>query len=209
MFEKILILAPHTDDGEFGCGGTIAKFIEEGKQIYYAAFSLAEKSVPEGFPKNILEKEVRNAVKILGIQEKNLLLYKYEVRTFPLHRQEILEDLVALQRTINPDLILMPSLDDIHQDHHTIAEEGLRAFRTASILGYEIPWNNVSFKTLSFIFLEERHINKKIEALKCYKSQMHKNYINEQFIKSLAMARGTQIKEKFAEAFEVIRWIIR
>ena len=41
---KILILAPHTDDGEFGCGASIAKFIKEDKEVYYAAFSLAEES---------------------------------------------------------------------------------------------------------------------------------------------------------------------
>ncbi len=42
-FQRILVLAPHTDDGEFGCGGSIAKFIEAGKEVFYAAFSTAEK----------------------------------------------------------------------------------------------------------------------------------------------------------------------
>ena len=56
--EKILILAPHTDDGELGCGGSIARFIEEGKDVYYVAFSTAEESVEHGLPKNILEIEV-------------------------------------------------------------------------------------------------------------------------------------------------------
>ena len=43
---NILVLAPHTDDGELGCGGTISKFVKEGKNIYYVAFSTAEESVP-------------------------------------------------------------------------------------------------------------------------------------------------------------------
>ncbi|MGB9596344.1 MAG: PIG-L deacetylase family protein, partial [Candidatus Poribacteria bacterium] len=59
--EKVLILAPHTDDGELGCGGTIAKFVEEKAQIYYAAFSVCEDSVPVGMPKDTLEKELRQA----------------------------------------------------------------------------------------------------------------------------------------------------
>jgi len=75
-------------------------------------------------------------------------------------------------------------------------------------LGYEIPWNNITFHTQSFIKLEERHIIKKIEALKAYKSQQGRFYANEEFIRSLAITRGTQISVKYAEAFEVIRWVM-
>lgn len=56
---NILVLAPHTDDGELGLGGTISKLITEGKKVTYVAFSTAEESVPEGFPKDILKTEVR------------------------------------------------------------------------------------------------------------------------------------------------------
>jgi len=64
---RILVLAPHTDDGEFGCGGSVARFVDEGKEVYYAAFSTAEESVPEPWPKDILKTEVREATKRLGI----------------------------------------------------------------------------------------------------------------------------------------------
>jgi len=209
MFSRVLILAPHTDDGELGCGGTIARFIEEGKEVYYAAFSVAEKSVPEGFPKNILEIEVRKAMKILGVSESNLLIYKYEVRTFSYHRQEILEDIISLRKELQPDLVFIPSPNDLHQDHKVIAEEGIRAFKKSTILGYEMPWNNISFNTVSFIPLEEKHIKKKIDALRCYETQRYRSYLNEDFIRSLARTRGTQIEVEYAEAFEVIRWVFR
>ncbi|MFC2128923.1 PIG-L deacetylase family protein [Bacteroidota bacterium] len=205
---KILILAPHTDDGEFGCGASIAKFFEQGKEVFYAAFSLAEESVPTPFPKNILETEVRAATKELGIKPENLLLYKYKVRNFAYKRQEILEDLVKLNKKIKPDLVFMPCLHDLHQDHSTIAMEGLRAFKKTSILGYEIPWNNMDFATQCFITLKDRHVNKKLMALKCYESQKEKDYASEEFIRSLAITRGTQIGHKYAEVFMVIRWII-
>jgi len=209
MFSRVLILAPHTDDGELGCGGTIARFVEEGKEVYYAAFSVAEKSVPEGFPKNILETEVRKAMKVLGVSESNLLIYKYEVRTFSYHRQEILEDIISLRKELQPDLVFIPSPNDLHQDHKVIAEEGIRAFKKSTILGYEMPWNNISFNTISFIPLEERHIKKKIDALRCYETQRYRSYLNEDFIRSLARTRGTQIEVEYAEAFEVIRWVFR
>jgi LmbE family N-acetylglucosaminyl deacetylase len=209
LFSRVLILAPHTDDGELGCGGAIAKFVEEGKEVYYAAFSVAEKSVTEDFPKNILEIEVKKAMKILGIPENNLLIYKYDVRTFSYHRQEILEDIVSLKRDLQPDLIFIPSPNDLHQDHKVMAEEGIRAFKKSTILGYEEPWNNISFDTISFIPLVERHIEKKIEALQCYETQKYRSYLNEEFIRGLGRTRGTQIEVAYAEAFEVIRWVMK
>lgn len=78
--KNILVLAPHTDDGELGLGGTISKFIEEGKNVIYVAFSTADQSVPKGYPKNILSIEVKAATQKLGIKPENLLTYHYEVR---------------------------------------------------------------------------------------------------------------------------------
>jgi LmbE family N-acetylglucosaminyl deacetylase len=207
--KRVIILAPHTDDGEFGCGATIAKFISEGKDIYYAAFSLAEESVQPPFPKDILRTEVTAATKVLGIKPSNLLLYKYRVRHFAHHRQEILEDLVQLNRQLEPDLVFMPSLHDLHQDHSTIAMEGLRAFKKTSILGYELPWNNLNFSTNCFIPFTEKELTVKINALDCYNSQKGRNYAHEEFIRSLAVTRGTQIGTRYAEVFEAIRWIIK
>lgn len=208
MFKRILVLAPHTDDGEVGCGGSIAKFVEEGIEVYYVAFSTARKSLRSGLPPNILEIEVKKAIKKLGLKESNLILFDYEVREFPQFRQEILEDLIKIRNSINPDLILVPSLNDIHQDHQVIARESLRAFKKSTLLGYEEPWNNMVFSTRNFIKLKERHISQKIEALKCYKSQMHRTYLTEDFVWGLAKIRGTQIENEYAEAFEVLRLII-
>jgi LmbE family N-acetylglucosaminyl deacetylase len=205
---RIIILAPHTDDGEFGCGASIAKFIAQGAEVFYAAFSLAEESVPAPFPKDILETEVKKATKILGIIPENLILFRYQVRYFASHRQGILEDLVKLSNKINPDLVFMPSIHDLHQDHSTIAIEGLRAFKRTSILAYEMPWNNLNFATQSFITFSEEELNKKLNALNCYNSQRGKNYVSEEFIRGLAITRGVQIGKRYAEAFEVIRWII-
>lgn len=206
--ERVLVLAPHTDDGEFGCGGSIAKFIEEGTEVYYAAFSTAEKSVPEGWPKNILEKEVKEATKRIGIPLSHLLTYKYEVRKLNYIRQEILEELVKIKKNIKPDLVFIPSSNDLHQDHTTVAIEGIRAFKQISILGYELPWNNITFHTQVFIKLNETHMQKKIYAIKAYNSQSQRDYASEDFIWSWAKTRGTQIGTKYAETFEITRWVI-
>lgn len=204
---RALVLAPHTDDGEFGCGGTIAKLIENGTDVYYAAFSACEQSVLPQFPKDILVTEVKAATKKIDIKPANLILFNYEVRTFGYRRQDILENLIRLRAELMPELIFMPSQNDTHQDHFTVAQEGLRAFKFSNILCYEVPWNNLSFNTTCFSVLKEEHIVKKVKALQEYKSQAHRNYANEEFVRSLARVRGVQINEKYAEVFDVLRFI--
>ena len=133
MFDpgKILVLAPHTDDGELGCGGTIAKFIAEGRKVYYAAFSLCSKSLQQGLPADTLAIECKKATSVLGIPADHVTLFDFEVRIFPKHRQEILEELVTLNKKINPDLVFIPAAADIHQDHGVIHTEALRAFKNS------------------------------------------------------------------------------
>jgi len=207
-FKKIIVLAPHTDDGEFGCGGSIAKFLEQGSIVYYVAFSTAKKSVPEGLPQDILEKEVKIATKRLGIKSENLIIYGFEVRKLNYLRQDILEELVKLNKEVQPDLVFMPSPNDLHQDHYTVAMEGLRAFKQTSILAYEVPWNNLKFESQCFVKLEEKHIKQKAYALDAYNSQKTRYYATEDFIYSLSKTRGVQVNTQYAETFEVIRWII-
>ena len=205
--KKILVLAPHTDDGELGCGATIAKFCAEGREVHYAAFCLCARSLPENLPANTLELECKKATSILGIPSSNLVLFNYEVRELPSSRQQILEELLALNKKIGPDMVFLPAASDIHQDHQVIHQEGMRAFKNTTFAGYELPWNNYSFKTNFFIRLSENELNKKIESLKAYSSQAHRNYMKEEFIRSLAKVRGVQCNTNYAEAFEVYKWI--
>ena len=102
----------------------------------------------------------------------------------------------------------MPSLRDIHQDHTVIAQEGLRAFKNVTVIGYELIWNNLSFATTMFVSLQKHHVEAKIAALAEYKSQNHRRYMSEEFIFALACARGVQIDVEFAECFEVVRLLV-
>ena len=208
-YKRVLILAPHTDDGEFGCGGTIHKMATSGADVYYAAFSACQQSVLPDFPSDILITEVKKATEVLGIKPSNLILFDYEVRTFNFRRQEILEDILRLKNQIAPDLVIMPSVNDIHQDHHTIATEGVRAFKNSTILCYEMPWNNFNFNTTCFVPLTEGEVAVKSRALAEYKSQAHRPYANDEFIRSLARTRGVQVDRQYAEVFEVIRWLVQ
>ncbi len=206
---RVLVLAPHTDDGEFGCGGSLAKLIESGNTVYYAAFSSCEKSLPPDAPKDTLKRELLEATKVLGVAKENVIMYDYPVREFPHYRQEILDDMVKLEREIKPSLVFMPSINDIHQDHMTVANECLRAFKKNSILGYELQWNNFLFHNQVFFSLEERHVKIKIAATKCYNSQNGRVYMEEDYIQGVMRSHGVQIGTRFAEVFEAARWVVK
>lgn len=207
MKNPVLVLAPHTDDGELGCGATIARLVQEGHDVWYAAFSACELSVPSHLPKDILITEVKKATQVLGIAPERLILFNYEVRTFNYHRQDILQNLIDLRKKIQPQLVFIPSLNDLHQDHQTIAHEALRAFKETALLSYELPWNNLSFNTTFFFKATEEQLETKARALACYESQQHRPYANRDFIFSLGRTRGVQINAPFAEVFEVVRWV--
>jgi len=206
--ENVLVLSPHTDDGELGAGGTICKLGEMGAKIHYVAFSTAEESVPDHLPRDILKTEVRNATKLLNILPENLHILDYKVRNLNYRRQDILEYMISLRSGIKFDLVFTPSLNDVHQDHEAVSREALRAFKNTKILSYELIWNNLNFNTSCFFGLEERHVRQKALALEEYKSQSHRKYMSSEFVFSLAQTRGVQISRPYAEAFEVVRWIV-
>ena len=202
---RALVLAPHTDDGEFGCGGTMARLVDQGTDVRYVAFSIATRSLPEGFAPDTLAREVREATAELGIPAANLTVHDFDVRTFPDHRQEILELLIEIWNDWQPDVVFQPSLHDVHQDHQTIAQEGLRAFKRTTILGYEIPWNNFDFSYQAYIALEKPHIERKVAALAKYASQQHRRYANGEYVWNVARTHGTNVNRDYAEVFQVYR----
>lgn len=211
MFNKVLVLSPHTDDAELGCGGTIARFIEEKKDILWIVFSTAEQSLPEGLAANTLEMEFKEVINKLGLKDGNFVIHNFKVRHLHSRRQDVLEELIKVRDSFGPELVVGPSLNDFHQDHTVVANEMIRAFKSnCCVICYELPWNHIKFDTQFFMRLREDDIEKKIEMLKSYKSQLMKkrHYFTDEFVRGLASTRGAQIDTRYAEAFEVVRWII-
>jgi len=208
--QKVLILSPHTDDAELGCGGTIAKLLNEGKEIFWIVFSTADDSLPISMKKNTLELEFLEVVNNLQINMKNIFINHFRVRYLHEKRQEILELLIKIRNEFKPNLVIGPSLNDFHQDHVIVANEMVRAFKShSSIISYELPWNYLTFNTQLFYKVDKENIERKISMLLSYKSQIIKNrsYFSKSYIKGLALTRGIQVNSKYAEAFEVIKWI--
>ncbi len=204
----ILVLAPHTDDGELGVGGSIARWTAEGNDVHYVGFSACETIRPPDQEPMVLRRECAAATWALGIPQENLRILDFEVRHFARDRQAILDAMVHLNGSLRPDLVLLPSLDDTHQDHEIVASEARRAFKRTRLLGYEVPWNNFRFDVTSFVRLESEHCEQKWEALQHFATQSGRPYMTREYVQSQARFRGVQAGCEFAEAFQVLRWYL-
>jgi len=202
-FKCVLALAPHTDDVELGCGGTLAQLVAEGSRVIVHAFSTCEESLPKEVPSNTLELEFNAAMKTLGINE--FAVSEFPVRRLDEHRQGLLEQLREDNEIYNPDLVLMPAASDLHQDHQVLHQEAIRCFKHTSCWGYELPWNNISFTASGFNSITADNLAKKCEAIAEYKTQAQRGYTSVVATNSLAITRGVQADTAFAEAFEVYR----
>uniref|UniRef100_A0A6M3LK24 Putative N-acetylglucosaminylphosphatidylinositol de-N-acetylase n=1 Tax=viral metagenome TaxID=1070528 RepID=A0A6M3LK24_9ZZZZ len=193
------------DDGIGGSCGLICRVLQHGSFIHYVSFSFAQKSIQPNTPLNTTENEFYKVMEFLKIKHFNV--YPYEVRIFPSFRQEILELLIDLKNEIKPDVVVMPTMNDYHQDHKTIAEEGFRAFKDITILGYEMPRNMINASPNLFIRMSRQEVFIKMQALDIFESQKWR----PNFVKSIIVLnemRGHQIDVKYAESYEVIRWIL-
>jgi LmbE family N-acetylglucosaminyl deacetylase len=156
-----------------------------------------------------LEREFLDVMELVDPAEYYVL--DYVVRRFNERRQDILEDIVAIRDELDPDLVIGPSVNDHHQDHTVVANEMIRAFKSGpSIISYEHPWNHITFRTQLFSPLAETDLNSKLRQLGQYESQIEKEraYFDEEFIHGLARVRGLQGDARYAEAFEVVRWVL-
>lgn len=209
MFEskRILVIGPHPDDIELGMGASISKFCRLGSQVEAIVLSNAGISLPAGFTIDDIKFECISSLKILGLNPEQISFHDFPVRRFMEVRQDILELLVSVERSFNPDYIFCPSKTDCHQDHQVVAGESDRAFRTKSVFGYEVPWNNNGFYPTMSIGVDQADIVNKERACSCYLSQRHRKYLDPGLLTGLARIRAVATKSKFAESFDVTRLV--
>lgn len=200
-FRRVLCLGAHPDD-EMGCAGLLYRLAQCEAQIRVVTFSRCGDLNGED-----LVTEWTSALGVLGI--KRALILDLPNRRLPEHRQSILDALDGERRVGFPDLVLCPTTYDAHQDHAAVAAEAKRAFKDTTVLGYELPLNAVgSAKLDAYIGLSAREIGIKQEHAAAFASQSSKPYMDPDYIESLARVRGVQSGQHFAEAYEVIRWVL-
>lgn len=203
-FNNLLFIGAHPDDIEVGCGGFIAKCIHDGIDVNTAIMSKCNNTSPDS-EQDAREKEYCNATSYLGISKS--LIFDLPDTEIPEHRIELMGILTQLQEDINPDLVLIPFIEDPHQDHSTIAQAAVRIFRRhESILQYEILRHGSHTFTPSLFVDISDFIDKKLKVLEFYKTQINqKAYFDKESYKSLARTRGAQSGFDYAEGFVVYK----
>ncbi|HXX61540.1 MAG TPA: PIG-L deacetylase family protein [Candidatus Sulfotelmatobacter sp.] len=199
-FRRLLVVGPHPDDVELGCGGTIARFSRQASIDYLILSPCLED------PRNAnIIAEAETAAGVLGIQPASMIVEDLPRRTFHDKREDIRRILIAARDRLAPDLVFCPSLRDVHQDHEVTAEEALRLFRDVSVVAYESPRSSLDFQPNLYLTLDEEQLETKVRALMSYKSQFDRYYFEPDIIRSFARMRGAQCRERYAEAFEIMR----
>lgn len=197
--KTVLVLAPHLDDGELGAGGLIARLAREGAEVHYVGFSFSRNTA--------LWSEHERAARCLGIDPG--VVYDFPTRRFQSHRQEILDRIITIRNEFDPDTVLLPATNHTHQDHHVVTAEAIRAFRKVTLLGYEVtvgargPLNVACFMPLLL-----QDVEVKVKAVACFQSLANRVYMTEEAVLSIVQMRGLQINTQYAEAFEVLRWVM-
>jgi len=204
-WDRALVISSHTDDAEISMGGTISKLLD------HVLSSAGESIIKLGYDIDKLKKESKEANKVLGI--KNYSIWDgVNVQFFNKKRQEIANYLYSLKKDIAPDVVFVHSSYDTHQDHQVTHKEAVRIFKDVGLLGYEFPYNNLKFSYDLIIGLDQIHVDKKMKAMECFRSQKDiRSYFKPTIVYGTLQANAARInlRSPYAEAFEVVRltWV--
>src|SRR5436189_2460330 len=156
--KRVLFLGAHPDDIELGCGALLHHIV---KQTSVLCVTLSDNQ------KNPDLQHVKDehfaSMSVLGVPKEKIILGSFTTRVFPDARQEILEYFLKLRNDFKPDLIFVHSKQDVHQDHNTMTDEALRAFRGITVLGFDVVRSSHGFFPHFLVEVTEEDVNKKIE----------------------------------------------
>jgi LmbE family N-acetylglucosaminyl deacetylase len=198
--KRVLFLGAHPDDIELGCGGLIHHIV---KQTDVLCVTLSDNQKNPDLH-NVVD-EHYCSMAILGVPRESIILGPFTTRVFPDARQEILEYFLKLRKDFKPDLIFVHSNKDVHQDHLTMTDEALRAYRGITVLGFDVVRSSYGFFPHFIVEVSEEDVNKKIEALSQYETYRDRYYFNAELTRSIMVRHGALAECPFAEGFDILR----
>jgi LmbE family N-acetylglucosaminyl deacetylase len=198
--KRVLFLGAHPDDIELGCGALLHHIVRH-TEILCVTLSDNQQNPDLQHVKN----EHYESMAVLGVPAENIVFGPFTTRVFPNARQEILEYFLQLRREFQPDLIFVHSKQDVHQDHLTMTDEALRAFRGITVLGFDVVRSSYGFFPHFLVEVNEEDVNKKIEALACYETYRDRYYFNRELTRSIMVRHGALAECPFAEGFDILR----
>lgn len=222
QIKNILILAPHPDDEVLGCGATMKKLSDEGNNVFVLVVSRGVLKYYSDARIVNVRNEALQSHAILGVTNTVFLDFPApELDTIPL--SDISRAVAKVIKEYDIQVLYLPHRGDIHNDHRVVFNAGLVAARpvgeysVTEIYAYETlsetewaaPFADDAFIPTCFVNAENT-LASKIEAFKCFKSQVRKfpNSRSLETIDALAKVRGATVGFKAAEAFMIVRQII-
>lgn len=208
---NVLVFAPHADDEVLGCGGTMARYIDEGADVYVCVMTSGQppvydnsEAIRNGWPHKRYP-EIMECKKKLGIKEYFFLQFPAVLmETVP--RNEVNRKIQEVMEKVRPDIVFIPHFGDMQKDHALTAEavmvavrpkynhtvQTVYAYETLSETEWNIPHVKNAFIPNVFVGIS-KYIDKKKEAMKCYESQLwtFPNPRSLEAIEALAKYRGS------------------
>jgi len=218
-----LIIAPHPDDEVLGCGGVIRKLTNKGMTVIVLIMTRGKKEKYSDEKILTVRNEALKAHKILGVTETRFLDFPApELDMVPL--AEISDAIYRIIKDYEVDTVFIPHRGDIHHDHKVVFNAAMVASRpvgrsnirriysyeTLSETEWSIPSGDEYFIPNTFVDITEV-MPFKLEAMKCYKSQLREfpNPRSLEAIKALSRYRGSTVGFKHAESLITLRNILQ
>ncbi len=220
---RIIIIAPHPDDETLGCGGTILKHKDMGDEIYWLIItSMKEADEWDKDKIKIRKKEIKkvsSSYKFNGVFELEYPAAKLD--TVP--RKRIVSSIANIFKKIKPEIIYLNNRSDIHSDHGVTFESAysctknfrypfikkILMYETLSETEFTPALQETAFTPNVFVDISD-YIDRKIEIMKIYKSEMLLFPLprSSENIKALSLYRGSRVAVKYAESFMLLKEIL-
>ena len=220
---QVLVIAPHQDDEILGCGGVMARHVNEGDTVHLLIIT---RGIPEIFPPEQIgetRQELYAANKLLGVSSFHFLDFPAPgLDGVPSYK--IADAISIVIRAKQPQIVYLPHRGDIHSDHRIVFDATLVAARPINncpvkkLLCYETlsetewapPFSNDAFIPTVFVDISN-FLKSKLKAMACYQSQLKNSPHSRslQSIEALARIRGGTVGVPAAEAFMLVRDIIK
>ena len=207
---NILAIGAHFDDVELGCGGTLARHVEMGDKVYVYVATVSgfsnqyDQSVRSS---QIARSEADTAMKILGVNK----MYCGDFKTLEVEFVDALNiELLTLIQDLGIDTVYTHWIGDIHHDHQAVARASLHSCRhVPRLLMYRSNWyhSTIDFRGNFYVDITNQWSSKE-HAIYAHQSEVERTgakWIS--FFQNEAENAGQRIGVKYAEVFEVVKWL--
>ena len=199
---RVCFLGAHPDDIEIGCGALISQIAPQAELLCVTLSDNKKNPLLQ-----TLVDEHYRSMAVLGVPKESVVVGEFETRRFPYYRQEILEYMININRTFRPEIVFVHTRADIHQDHATVTEEALRAFRGTTVLGFDVLRSSYGFFPNFLVEVSEEDVEKKLCALAEYYTYRDKYYFSPDVTRSTLVRWGAIAERPYAEGFDILRVI--